>query len=338
LSLLLLKRNPDVLSQEWAAPAINGLELLKQALDILELSPKVRKNDTSESKANTAALAERLDWAVAMIKRQLSQIEHQRAYLTQNDDLLLDVLGDQVGRGAEAVEMLRHIQKTAPHVDGLPGGELDSENTVANFVWDTYVRVALLDQLVDEFPRHIASVARQMHAWPVLRHRHTAGNSRFEAIADRFALGADYPLDTRKTARFRPDSPMVKYLDDLISRLNFVRNYCQQHNTITDKELLYCWRCYQTRVEHDMELSRGALDALKSVRDLPALTKATAAVWTKTAIVPLVLTTDASGSGPYAERAIEQIRVQRDIKSRAIFRSRLESKIAKTLHSLAKPR
>jgi hypothetical protein len=336
LSLLLLKRDPDVLSQEWAAPAIKSLELIGQALYILEIHPKIGKDVTAKSKANMTALAERLDLAVAMIKRQLNQIEYHRTYLTRNDDLLLSIFGDRTGRGPEAVEMLRHIQKASPHVDCLSDGDLDSENTVAGFAWDTYLRVALLDQLVEEFPRHIAPVARQMRAWPVLRHRHTSADARFDTIAERLALGADYPLDTRKAARFRPDSPMVRYLDGLIPRLNFVRDYCRRHNTSNEKALRHCWSIDQSRIEQEKGLSRESLDALRRLKDLPPLAKSTATIWTKTAIVPWVLATDASGPGPYAQRAIEQIRAQRDIKSRAIFRSRLESKISKTLRSLAK--
>lgn len=337
LSLLLLKRDVDALSQGWAAPAIRNLKFISQALYALEFYPKARADFSEESKANMEALAERLDWAVAMIKRELDLIEAQRAYLTRNHDLLLDALGDKTGCGSEAVEMIRHIQETLPEVDRFPDGDLDSENTVATFVWDTYLRVALLDQLANEFPRHIAPVARQMHAWPMLRHRHTSGDARFEEIAARFELGADYPLDTRRTARFRPDSPMVRYLDGLVPRLSFTRYYCRLHNTTEDSVLIHCWRMDQTREERQRELSKAALDALRQLKDLPSLVKSTAAVWSKKAVIPWMLATDANGPGPYTEKAIEQVRLQRDIKSRAIFQSRLESKVSKTLRSLVKP-
>jgi hypothetical protein len=150
-------------------------------------------------------------------------------------------------------------------------------------------------------------------------------------------LGADYPFDTRRTARFRPDSPMVRYLDNLIPRMNLLRENCRRHKTTEARDILHWWQMNRSRGQNETEPSQATLQVLRRLKDLPTLTKSTAAEWTKKTVVPLVLTTDAHGSGPYAERAIEQIRQQRDIKSRAIFQSRLESKIAKTLRSLAKP-
>jgi hypothetical protein len=337
LSLALFEKNPDALSNEWAAPAVTALEFLGQTLRTLEIYPKVRSGISDEEKTRCDALAERLDWSVAMIRQELVSILHGRAFLTRNDDLLLDLLHAEIGNGSNAVDMLRRIQLNFSHVDGLPDGQLDGENTMASFAWDTYQRVALLDQLVDDFPQYLRPVARQMHAWPILRHPHASGDARFQSIAERLELGADYPLDTRKTARFRPDSPMVRYLDDLIPRMNLLRENCRRHRTSEDRDIVHWWQMNLSREQEDHQPNEATLRVLRRLRELPALIKVTAVEWTRKAVVPLVLATDAEGTGPYAERALEQIRLQRDVKSRAIFQSRLESKIGKTLRSLARP-
>lgn len=334
LSSLMLKKDGDTIADAWAQPVIDAIALLDKALLTAEIYPRVKEAISDKEKVQLADLCDRLDWALTKISRELSLVVYRRAFQTKNTDLLLDVLHHSIGDGGEAVELIHHIQKFFPHIDGSPLP--DGENTIASFAWDTYNRVAFLDTLADTYPEHLKSVARQMHAWPVLRHRHTASDARFHALAEQLGLGEDYPLDTTKGARFRPDSPMVVYLDNLIPRLNVLRNCCRRHNTINDRDITHWWHMDRTRENRKDVPSDAVLTVLRRVRDLPELTKLTAAKWTTAVVVPLALVTDAAGPGPFKERALEQVRQQRDIKSRAILRSRLESKISKTLKSLAR--
>ena len=194
----------------------------------------------------------------------------------------------------------------------------------------------MLDRLADQFPNHLRPVARQMNAWPILRHRHTSSAVRFNVLAERLELGADYPLDTRRSARFRPDSPMVQYLDHLVPRLGLVRSLARQHKTDDEKEWIHWWNIDHAIQEGDEEAYSKIAGVLRLLRNMPMLTKANATAWATRVVVPIILLTDAKGSGPYTNKALEQIRRQRDLKSRAMFESRLESKVAKTLRSIAR--
>lgn len=327
----------DSPANEWAAPAVSTIELLNQGLQFLQIYCEARPNMATKERARYEALEDKLDRAAVMIFREMRAVLYARKFRTRSVDLMLDILHFDIGDGPAADVMLRHMQKNFRKIDQTDAGEIDSENTIASFAWDTYNRVALLDALADEFPDHVRSVARQMHAWPILRHRHTTGDAHFAQLAERLQLGAEYPLDTGKAARFRPDSPMVRYLDTLVPRINLIRSHCIRHHSTTEREILHWWRLDQTHGTEVVTLTPAAIEALRHLKTLPVLTKATAPVWTRECVVPLIMETDARGAGPYTEPALEQIRRQRDIKSRAVFESRLESAVAKTLRSLARP-
>ena len=97
--------------------------------------------------------------------------------------------------------------------------QLMGEAFPGRFAWDVYQRVEALDKLADEFPDHVRTAAR----------RCTPGRCsctgirtmrRFQELANRLELGVDYPTDASEGARFRPDTPLVRYLEPLIYRLN----------------------------------------------------------------------------------------------------------------------
>jgi hypothetical protein len=337
LTEMLSKRDRHAPSEEWAAPAVNALALLGQCMMFLDVSRDAKPGMSAKERSRLDTLADSLDEAAATIFQEIRSVMHARRFRTRNIDLMLDILHFEIGDGAAATVLLRHMQKTSPHIDRTSDGAVEDENTISSFAWDTYNRVALLDRLADEYPDHLMPAARQMHAWPVLRHRHTAGDARFAEVAERLEVGRNYPLDTRRTARFRPDSPMVRYLDALAPRLSLVRSCCVRHNTTKDRDIVHWWEMDQTRQAADEKLTPQAIEVLRGLRDLPPLTKPKATEWSKKVIVPFIMETDARGAGPYDEPALEQIRRQRDIKSRAVFESRLESKVAKTLRSLARP-
>ena len=199
-----------------------------------------------------------------------------------------------------------------------------------------YQRVEALDDLADEFPDHIRTAARSMHAWPMLMPRHTNNRRRFQQLAKRLDLGAYYPTDASEGARFRPDMPLVRYLDPLIYRLvcmcRETRNI-EFKSTEDEQHWLYLswWTWPEDRPNEDV------LAVMHATRLLPSLTKATAAQWAEKAIVPLILVTDARDYEKCTEPVLQKIARQKGVKSRATFKSRLLAAVAATLRRLARP-
>ena len=157
---------------------------------------------------------------------------------------------------------------------------------------DVYQRVEALDRLVDDFPDHIRTAARSTHGWPMLVHRHTNNWKRFEELAKQLELRAEYPLNATDGARFRPDTPMVRYLDPLICKLNYVRTvmqYGEYKSAEEEKQRLrsFLWNGQDER-PCDFEV-----EAAGSLKRLPSLTKFTAAEWAEKAVVPFIMAADA---------------------------------------------
>ena len=175
-----------------------------------------------------------------------------------------------------------------------------------------------------------------MHAWPILVHRHTNNRRRFQQLAERLELGAEYPTDASEGARFRPDTPLVRYLDPLIYRLNVT---CQETRDVQFKsvqdEQHFLYMTWWTRQEDCP--NEEVLAVIHAARLLPALTKATAAQWAEKAIVPLILATDARDWTNCTEPVLQKIARQKGVKSRATFKSRLLSAVSATLKRLARP-
>ena len=175
-----------------------------------------------------------------------------------------------------------------------------------------------------------------MNAWPMLMHRHTNNRRRFEQLAKRLELGAEYPLDASEGARFRPDTPMVRYLDPLIHRLHsFVWDCAYLENSESpeaDKFMAREWSKWPEELPGE-----DVMLVLRLVGQLPPLTKATAVQWAEKAIVPLILATDARDWKKCAEQALQAIARQKGVKSRATFKSRLLAAVSATLRRLARP-
>ena len=212
--------------------------------------------------------------------------------------------------------MVRRYQQLHPDDVGC------GDSYVEPFAWDVYQRVTELDKLADEFPGLVSHAARQMHAWPMLVHRHTNNRRRFQQLAKRLDLGAEYPTDASEGARFRPDTPMIRYLDPIINRLHSF--YCfgvdrdYESPEEETKSLAWEWR----RWPEDLP-GEDILQVLRAARRLPPLTKATAGQWAEKAIVPLILVTDARDWTNCTEPVLQKIAKQKGVKSRATFRSRL---------------
>ncbi len=273
-----------------------------------------------------------LDFALALIMRRLPGLARFRAKRTKCSDLLCEVISG-MNHGPDAAELVRRWQKEFPEDDG---GSDAPEGWPYEFAWDTYLRVEALDKLADEYPDHVRTAARSMHGWPMLIHRHTNNRRRFEQLAKRLELGVDYPLDASESARFRPDTPLVRYLDPLVCQIHYVRQmatYSPDKTKEKERESIKFWlQDVQNEIPAD-----EAVTALLDVPHLPPLTKATAIEWAEKAVVPLILVTDARDWKNCAEPVLQKIAKQKGVKSQATFKSRLLSAVAATLRRLARP-
>jgi hypothetical protein len=280
--------------------------------------------------ATAKRILDQLDLALGFILRGLNTELWFRGEVTKDTDFLCEVLGADTKAGGRIARMVRRYQQLHPEDDGTDFSFAES------FAWDVYQRVAELDRLADEFPNQIRNAARQMHAWPMLMHRHTNNRRRFEQLADRLELGAEYPTDASEGARFRPDTPLVRYLDPLIYRLHSF--YCDSADLefeSTEKEnesIGISWRQWPEDLPGE-----DILQVLRAARRLPPLTKVTAAQWAEKAIVPLVLVTDARDYANCTELVLQKVARQKGVKSRATFKSRLLAAVTATLRRLARP-
>jgi hypothetical protein len=287
-----------------------------------------RKDEKSVAMHNTAKrILYEIDRALAVVVGNHLNWIRRRAESTEFSDLLSNVLYHiAIGDGADVACLIRQFQKLNPD----DGGYTDM------FAWDVYQRVEALDWLADEFPDYIRTAARRMHGWPMLVHRHTNNRRRFQHLARRLELGVDYPTDASEGARFRPDTPMVQYLDPLIRRLYVM---CwelgdMQFESIDTEQslLLQIWWDWPEEPPGEEILA-----PLRMARQLPPLTKATAKEWAEKAIVPLILVTDARDWTNCAEPVLQKIAKQKGVKSRATFKSRLLAAVSATLRRLARP-
>ena len=250
-------------------------------------------------------------------------------------DRLCEVIGG-MNRSSDAPQLVRRWQKEFPEYCRGTDGSLIDGGFPGQFARDTYQRVEALDRLVDEFPDYIQIEARQMHGWPMLVHRHTNNRRRFQQLAERLELGVEYPLDASEGARFRLDTPLVRYLVPLIFRIHYVQrmaSYSTHESEEKERESLREWWWDGQDERPDDEV----VAALRALPQLPPLTKATATEWTEKVIVPVIMATDARDWKNCDEPALLRIAKQRGVKSRATFKSRLLAAVSATLRRLARP-
>jgi hypothetical protein len=123
--------------------------------------------------AKATRILDQLDFALALILRNhIWRIQHRGA-VTKNVELLGLLTSLATGDGVEAARLIRRFQKLNPEDPREPDGSVSPESCPDEFAWDAYQRVEALDDLADEFPDHIRTAARSMHAWPMLMPRHT---------------------------------------------------------------------------------------------------------------------------------------------------------------------
>jgi hypothetical protein len=325
----------NLLAGLLAAPVSAAVSVIEDLVWKTEVGLR-SKNLNEEQRRQVAALSDQLDFALALIYRNLGYVISWRGRHTHNLDLFCEAIQMATGDGARAAQLIRRYQELHPEDGRNEDGTAEPQNFPDSFAWDTYQRVEELDRLADEFPAHVATAAVQMHGWPMLRQRHHDNRARFEALAERFSLGAEYPLDTSKKARFRPDTPMVRYLDLLVYRLHHICRMTrdQEWASLEEQNKSICrhWREFP-----EDPPCEEVLAVLRNMCTMPPLTKTTAAEWAKKGIVPLILATDARAYQKCKEPALQKIAKQRGVKSPAVFKSRLLAAIVPTLTSMARP-
>lgn len=313
-----------------AGPVLGVVPMIGDLLRKTEVGLYSKSLDEEQRKELTA-YAEQLDFALAVIYRHLGHLISWRARRTSSSDLFCEAWCIAKGDSAQAARLIRRCREQFPEELAA-----ESENIVDSFAWETYQRVEELDRFADEFPDQVATAAPHMHGWPMIRQRHHDNRARFEALADRFKLGTQYPLDASKNARFRADTPMVRYLDGLVCHLDYVRGITHQTkypSVEEEKESLRGW----WRDGACENPSDAVLEILCLARTLPPLTKATSGEWGRKVIVPIILATDALDYKNSKEPALKIIADQRGVKSVATFKSRLLAAILPTLRSMARP-
>jgi len=333
-----LANEPGIsLAGELSMPVVAILKQIEKVSVFCEGVLRHKEEKFVAMHANVKRILEEIDVALTMISRNFLHRLQSRGAVTQYTDLLCEVIhGMVIAYGMKPAELLRRYQKLTPQ-DGLDeDGSLTEGSFIESFARDVYQRVKALDKLADEFPDEMRFAARRMHAWPMLMHRHTSNRRRFEQLADRLELGADYPVDAGNGARFRPDTPMIRYLDPLIYRLHVM---CwelgdMQFDSIKTEQsmLLQVWLDWP-----DEPPGEEVLSPLRAARQLPRLTKAKASQWAEKVLVPLILATDARDWQHCTEPVLQKIAGQIGVKSRATFKSRLQSAVSATLRRLARP-
>ena len=327
---------PDnTLAIELAAPVTAILNQINNLSQTCENTLRRKDEPTAAMHAPAKRVLAELDFALALILRHFRFIK-RRAELTECEDLLVDVLcGMALGR-VDAAHLVRRWQEKFPDSFCNDDGSVADDSFPDLFAWDVYQRVEALDKLADDFPNHVRTAARRMHAWPMLIHRHTNNRRRFQKLAKLLELGVDYPLDASEGARFRTDTPLVRYLDPHIHRLHILRSETgdRQFGSVKEEQ---DWLCPDWWKWPDEPPGEDVLAPLRAARQLPPLTKATAAQWAEKAIVPLILATDARDWQNCTEPVLQKIARQKGVKSKATFKSRLLAAVTATLRRLARP-
>jgi hypothetical protein len=332
----LAKLPGNTLAVELARPVQAILHQIAEAeLDCRRRVIHKQVKDAADQ-AQLDRVLEQLDYALALMMRRLPLLVRDRAEVTKCQELLcVTILQMAIGDGVDAARLIRRWQREYPEGDRHEDGTMEPDSFPDLFAWDAYQRIAALDDLADEFPEHIRTAARFMHAWPMLMHRHTNNRRRFEQLAKRLELGADYPIDASEGARYRPDTPLVRYLDPHIYRLHnlwsIIRGEKYESIEVEKRVIAGFWREWP-----EAKPSDEVFEVLRGLHQLPPLTKATAHQWAEKAVVPLILATDARDWTDCEEPVLQRIARQKGVKSRATFKSRLLAAVSAALHRLAR--
>ena len=228
---------------------------------------------------------------------------------------------------------MRREMELFPETAGDPGPETFPDS----FAWDTYLRVSALAGLAEEFPKHLQHSARQMHGRPMIVSHHIDGRAEFERVAGRLELGADYPLNVAPRKKRGTETPLLRYLEPHVWRLQVLREILIE-SAETRKGEDFVQRIYGFWWEFpDPKPEPEILPILQRLPELPPLTQNTAREWSRKVIVPLIMLEDAGTPETCETPALRNIWRHRSVKSRATFQSRLHSAVTDTLQRFGRP-
>lgn len=298
----------------------------------------VEKGDVAEE-SRWRSLQCDLDFGLARGFCWLNGLVAHRAGMTECPDLLIDELMRANGRTSEVKDLLRQWRALAPEEFEVVEGEATlDDSAVALLAWETIAQTEHLAELAERYPAQLRMVARQVPKWPVLASQRDIANGTIWRKVHPLQLGRDYPLETGVGTRFRAANPMGRYLTDWVERLHYFRldltgsrEVAKRRQQPDDDAIRRCW---QAEGENPPTAEMEAV--LRTVPDLPRLTKATSDDWAKRALVPLIMLTDAKTEAACTEPVLKKIWQQKGVKSAATFRSRLLSKVTQTLRPLAR--
>ncbi|MDB6112856.1 MAG: hypothetical protein JWR69_4606 [Pedosphaera sp.] len=345
--LEVLAKEPDnMLAAELSAPAralVAAIgDMVGEAHCVAAAGEKLQNAGIQE---RAALVLGQLEFALALIFRDLAPVVSALAHFSKNSDLLCGAIGHAVGDGSKAGKLIERYQELFPE-DGKQEDGAFEDGWPAIFAWEAYNRMQALEAMADEFPEKLRSATREMNGWPMLRHRFVNSKKRFEELADKLQLGADYPLNTSEGAKFRPETPMVRYLDGLVWRFHVcgqsfreARQHAIRMKAPEPDAVAFAQRTWGGIGEPALEPE--ALAAIQASLDLPKLTKSTAKGWADKALVPYILAQDAKTAETCTEPALRMIWKQQGktgtLKSRSDFKSRLAPDVSKQLRSMARP-
>ncbi len=280
-----------------------------------------------------------LDFGLARGFGWLNGLVAYRAGVTESQDLLIDELMRAKGHTTAMRDLLRRWCALAPEEFEVVEGEATmGDSAVAYLAWETIAQTEHLAELAERYPAQLRTVARQVPKWPVLVSQRDLAHGPACRKLHALQLGRDYPLETGGGTRFRPANPMGRYLTDWVERVHYFRIDLTAYREAAERQQnpddAAVRRYWQVEGENPPTAEMEAV--LRSLPDLPRLTKATSDDWAKRALVPLIMLTDAKTEATCTEPVLKKIWQQKGVKSAATFRSRLLSKVAQTLRPLAR--
>lgn len=315
--------------QKWAREAFDFARELDWLGD-------ANQHPEGSDQRELALVRDKVDHEFNRCCRELAAFRRGRAETTHFPDLLIDVVGEHMGDGPDALRLMRRYH--ALFGDGTePNGDVTPETFPDMFAWDTYLRVCALAELAEHYPEHIRHSARQMHGWPMIVSHHVDGAHEFQRMAELLELGVSYPLAVGPRKRRGTETPLLRYLDPLVWRLHTLRTILIETEKTRGNEdfmrrLNPFWWDYPEKPP-----TPEIVAILKGVPSLPSLTRKTAREWSRQVIVPIIMAEDAGTQETCEIPALRNIWRHRSVKSQATFRSRLHSAVTDTLQRFGRP-
>ena len=300
----------------------------------------LERNDPVEA-ARWQSLKRDLDFGLARAFGSFCALARAEAMFTDSADLLVEMMMLAKGNSDEAKKLVARYQKFVAGKFAVRHRRKPLFESVLEFLArETANHVKHLAELAERFPAQIMPLARRSSAWPVMRSERDAEGYGFSYAVRVLELGRDYPVDTSPSARFRPSSPMERYLTSWVERVHEFRlsvSYSHPRwsrpRTPSAETIRRCWRD-----KNEPEPGPSVVAVLRQALGMPPLTKTTSVKWSERVIVPLIMLTDA---GTHEETcrtpALQAIWREIRVKNAQAFKRRLLIAVRQTLRERARP-